>query len=67
MITNTTHLILNVKKAVSRRHVWYCLEVKIDYTDRETKQKPHPDHGENDETEPENLNLSLRELDLVLG
>ena len=28
MITNTTHLILNVKKAVSRRHVWYCLEVK---------------------------------------
>ena len=64
MITSTTHFILNVKKAVSSRQVWHYLMIR-DCTGK-TKHPSHPDNRENDETEPENLNLSFRELDLIL-
>ena len=46
------------------RLVMFRFEVSVH--DRDHK-KSHPDHGENDETEPENLNLSFRELNLVLS
>mgnify|MGYP001345862271 CR=1 FL=1 len=65
MITSTTHFILNVKKAVSSRHVWDYLTIR-DCTEK-IKHRSYPDNGENDETEPENLNLGFRELDLILG
>ena len=64
MITSTTHFILNVKKAVSSRQVWDYLIIRDCKV--KTKHQSHPDNGENDETKPENLNLSFRELDLIL-